>query len=39
MRSAQIVRAGDYSDKGYAELAYEAVEAWRKPEWEGVYHE
>ena len=29
----------DYSDEDYAELAWQAIEEWRKPEWEGVYNE
>ena len=35
----QIIRAGDYADPGLAELGVEAVEMWRKPEWEGTFHE
>ena len=29
----------DYSDTDYAELAWHAIEEWRRPEWEGIYHE
>ncbi|KAL1411679.1 hypothetical protein Q8F55_002644 [Vanrija albida] len=30
---------GDYADPILAKLSVEAIEWWRKPEWEGVYHE
>lgn len=35
----KIVRAGDYADPHLAELSVDAVEHWKKPEWEGCYHE
>ncbi|OCF61004.1 sarcosine oxidase [Kwoniella mangroviensis CBS 10435] len=36
----KIVRTADYADASYAELGLDAVENfWRKPEWEGTYHE
>ncbi|ORY32889.1 FAD dependent oxidoreductase [Naematelia encephala] len=35
----KIVRAGDYADPAYAQLAIDAVELWKKPEWDGCYHE
>lgn len=27
----------DYADNDYATLAHEAVQRWRKPEWNGIY--
>lgn len=35
----QIIRAGDYADSDLARLAVDAVDIWRRPEWEGTYHE
>ncbi|ORX35725.1 FAD dependent oxidoreductase [Kockovaella imperatae] len=35
----KIIRAGDYIDPATSELALEAVEMWKQPEWEGTYHE
>jgi hypothetical protein len=35
----KIIRAGDYADPALAKMAIEAVEHWRRPEWEGTYHE
>jgi sarcosine oxidase/L-pipecolate oxidase len=35
----KIIRAGDYADPALARMAIEAVDHWRKPEWEGTYHE
>lgn len=29
----------DYTDRDYALLAQESVRRWRRPEWDGVYHE
>jgi sarcosine oxidase/L-pipecolate oxidase len=37
--ATQIIRAGDYADPSLAKLAVDAVELWRRPEWEGTYHE
>lgn len=35
----QIIRAGDYADPHLAQLSVDAVDLWRKKEWEGTYHE
>jgi hypothetical protein len=35
----EIIRSADYADPDLAHLALESVELWRKPEWEGTYHE
>ncbi|KGB78737.1 sarcosine oxidase [Cryptococcus deuterogattii R265] len=35
----KIIRAGDYKDPLISRLAVDAVSHWRKPEWEGTYHE
>ncbi|KAL7421967.1 hypothetical protein Q5752_003739 [Cryptotrichosporon argae] len=35
----KIIRAGDYADPLFAQLCFDAVELWRKPEWQGTYHE
>ncbi|WVQ81747.1 hypothetical protein IAT38_003872 [Cryptococcus sp. DSM 104549] len=35
----KIVRATDYADIELARLALDAVDHWKKPEWEGCYHE
>ncbi|WVR06914.1 hypothetical protein IAU60_003950 [Kwoniella sp. DSM 27419] len=35
----KIIRSADYADPHLASLALEAVHEWRKPEWEGTYHE
>ncbi|KAK8864583.1 hypothetical protein IAR55_001833 [Kwoniella newhampshirensis] len=35
----KIVRSADYADPALAGLALDAVSHWKKPEWEGTYHE
>jgi hypothetical protein len=35
----KIIRSGDYADPTIAALNVDAVSEWRKPEWEGTYHE
>ncbi|BEJ16306.1 hypothetical protein CspHIS471_0509110 [Cutaneotrichosporon sp. HIS471] len=35
----KIIRAGDYADPELSALSVEAVEMWKRPEWEGCYHE
>lgn len=35
----KIIRSGDYADPTIAALNVDAVNEWRKPEWEGTYHE
>ncbi|WWC89147.1 uncharacterized protein L201_004065 [Kwoniella dendrophila CBS 6074] len=35
----KIIRSSDYADPNLASLALEAVDFWRKPEWENTYHE
>ncbi|ODO06225.1 sarcosine oxidase [Cryptococcus wingfieldii CBS 7118] len=35
----KIIRASDYEDRAYARFALDAIDFWRKPEWEGCYHE
>jgi hypothetical protein len=35
----KVIRSGDYADPAIAALNVDAVNEWRKPEWEGTYHE
>ncbi|CED83657.1 FAD-dependent oxidoreductase [Phaffia rhodozyma] len=35
----KIIRAGDYADMEFSRLSVEAIDEWKKPEWEGCYHE
>lgn len=35
----KIIRWGDYADPSIAALNVDAVNEWRKPVWEGTYHE
>jgi hypothetical protein len=35
----KVIRSGDYADPAIAALNVDAVNEWRRPEWEGTYHE
>ena len=35
----RVVRVGDYMDADLARLSFEACELWKRPEWEGTFHQ